>query len=244
MVRRRGQGTSVFRANTFRRIADARYPPLVSKEELIKGDIEDIVHESGRGTPLVLIRFENGKRCYLPAPEGLGLHQTILHGESAVAEIGNILPLEKVPEGTMVCNIELAPGDGGKIAKSSGAYATVVAHTLRGTELKLPSGKGIYADGRCRATIGVISSAGTIEKPFLTAGRNRAYKISRGKRWPVSKGQRMVAASHPHGGGRHKHAGKPTTVSRDTPPGRKVGMIAARQTGRASQRMRRRAVSL
>ncbi len=239
MVRRRGQGTSVFRAHTFRRVAAAHYPPLVGKNELIHGNIQDIVHDPGRGTPLVLVMFQNERSCYLPAPEGLGMNQQISHGESATVEIGNIMPLEKVPEGTMVCNIELAPGDGGKIAKSSGAYATIVAHTARGTQLRLPSGKTIHADGKCRVTIGVISSAGRTEKPFLTAGRYRALRRARGKRWPTVKGQRMVAASHPHGGGRHKHAGKPTTVSRDTPPGRKVGMIAARQTGRASQRMRR-----
>ena len=206
---------------------------------MIQGTVKDIVHESGRGTPLVLVEFQNGQSCYLPAAEGLGLNQTISHGEAATPEIGNILPLANMPEGVMICNIESTPGDGGKIAKASGAYATVVAHTPRGTQLQLPSGRTIYANDKSRAMIGVMSSAGRTEKPFLMAGIRKALMRSRGRRWPIVKGQSMVAASHPHGGGRHKHAGKPTTVARDTPPGRKVGMIAARQTGRASQRKRR-----
>lgn len=237
LVQRRGRGTSVFRAHTFRRVAPAYYPPLTGQSN--RGMIKEIVHDPGRGTPLILVEFDNGEHCFLPAAEGLGLNQTILQGESASPEVGNILPLARVPEGTMVCNVEFSPGDGGKIARSSGAYATVVAHTPRGIQLLLPSGRTIYANEKCRATVGVMSSAGRAEKPFLTAGRRGALMKSRSRHWPKVKGQRMVAASHPHGGGRHKHAGKPTTVSRDTPPGRKVGMIAARQTGRASQRKRR-----
>lgn len=239
LVQRRGRGTSVFRAHTHRRVAAARYPHPVGEGEMIQGTVKDIVHESGRGTPLILVEFRNGRSCYLPSPEGVGLNQTISHGETASPEIGNILPLANMPEGAMICNIESTPGDGGKIAKASGAYATVVAHTPRGTQLRLPSDRTIYANDKCRAMIGVMSSAGRTEKPFLTAGKRQALMRSRGRRWPIVKGQSMVAASHPHGGGRHKHAGKPTTVSRTTPPGRKVGMIAARQTGRASQRKRR-----
>jgi large subunit ribosomal protein L2 len=72
----------------------------------------------------------------------------------------------------------------------------------------------------------------------MKAGTRRAWLLPKGRLWPITKGQAMVAASHPHGGGRHKHAGKPTTVSRNTPPGRKVGLIAARQSGRAKRRIR------
>jgi large subunit ribosomal protein L2 len=96
----------------------------------------------------------------------------------------------------------------------------------------------VYLKDECRAMVGVVSGAGRTEKPFLKAGVKGFLMRARGRHWPIVKGQKMVSASHPYGGGRHKHAGKPTTVGRNTPPGRKVGMIAARQTGRAAKRMR------
>jgi large subunit ribosomal protein L2 len=83
-----------------------------------------------------------------------------------------------------------------------------------------------------------VSGAGRTEKPFMKAGARRAWLLPKGRLWPITKGQAMVAAAHPHGGGRHKHAGKPTTVGRNTPPGRKVGLIAARQSGRSKRRIR------
>ncbi len=140
------------------------------------------------------------------------------------------------PEGMY---IELRPGDGGTLARSSGSFALVVSHTPAGTELRMPSGRTIHVNDKCRAMIGVVAGAGRTEKPFLKAGPKWFLQKSRGRKWPVVKGQAMIAASHPHGGGRHKHAGKPTTVGRDTPPGRKVGNIAARQTGRAKRRSAR-----
>jgi len=240
LVQRRGRGTQVFRAPTHRREAPARYPPISTGElaGTMEGTVSKIVHDPGRGTPVASLKFENGEQFYVPATEGLSIDQKVMRGGTAVADVGNILPISKISEGTLVCNLELDPGDGGKLARSSGAYALVVAHTPRGTEVRLPSGKSIYLKGECRATIGVISGGGRTEKPFLTAGARQALMSARGRRWPIVKGQKMVAASHPYGGGRHKHAGKPTTVSRTTPPGRKVGMIAARQTGRAAKRMR------
>ncbi len=144
-----------------------------------------------------------------------------------------------MPEGTMICNIELRHGDGGTMARSSGSFATVVSHTPIGTELRMPSGKSIHVNDNCRAMIGVVAGAGRTEKPFMKAGPRWFLQRARGRKWPVVKGQAMIAASHPHGGGRHKHAGKPTTVGRWTSPGRKVGNIAARQTGRAKRRSAR-----
>jgi large subunit ribosomal protein L2 len=202
------------------------------------GVVKEIMHESARGTPLALVEFGNGTMCCLTAPEGLALNQGIVVGDSASPNVGNVLPLGRMPEGTMVCNVELHPGDGGRIARSSGAYCMVVSHTPQGTELRMPSGKSAYMNDQCRAMIGVVAAAGRTEKPFLKAGSAKKLMRSRGRVWPSTKGQKMIAASHPHGGGRHKHSGKPTTVSRNAPPGRKVGMIAARQTGRAKRAVR------
>ncbi len=114
----------------------------------------------------------------------------------------------------------------------------VVAHTPSGVQLKLPSGRNVHLDERSRAVIGVVAGAGRTEKPFLKAGSRAKLATSRGEKWPKVSGQAMISASHPFGGGRHKHAGRPTTVSRHAPPGRKVGNIAARKTGRGKSRRR------
>lgn len=196
------------------------------------------MHEAARGTPLAFIEFPNGNSCCLTAPEGLALNQGIVIGSEASANVGNVLPLDRMPEGTLICNVELRPGDGGRLARASGTYCTVVSHTPQGTELRLPSGKSVYMNDQCRAMVGVVAGAGRTEKPFLKAGTVKKLMRSRGRVWPTTSGQKMISASHPHGGGRHKHAGKPTTVSRNAPPGRKVGMIAARQTGRAKRAIR------
>lgn len=237
-VQRRGRGGPTFRAATHKRVAPACYPPAAKDifESVLKGVIEEIVHDAGRGTPLALVRFENGEECYTVVPEGVYTGQQIEMGGRANVEVGNILPVGKIPEGTMVCNIELKPSDGGKIAKSSGAYATVVAHTSQGTLIKLPSGKTRYVSDYCRATIGVVSGAGRTEKPFLTAGAKFHLMRARGRKYPRTRGKAMVAAVHPYGSSK-RSARKVTTVSRNAPPGKKVGLIAARGAGRKKKRV-------
>jgi len=244
-VQRRGRGGPTFRAVTHKRIAPTRYIPLTEtkSERPLKAVIEELVHEPGRGAPLAKTRLENNEVFYSVAPEGVSIGQEIQLGNSASAGLGNILFLGQIPSGTLVCNLELSPGDGGKIAKSSGTYATVVAHTPEGTLVKLPSGKSTYLNDSCRAAIGVVAGAGRTDKPFLKAGKKQAWLTAKGRIYPITKGIAMNPAFHPHGGGSHtSQSMRPTTVSRTAPPGQKVGLIAARQTGRArAARAKRRA---
>lgn len=226
----------MFVSRSFRRIAPVRFPTASS--EAMKGVVREFLHERGRGTPLALVEYSNGTTSCISAPEGLYLKQDIFIGSDARPDIGNILPLGNVPEGTYVSSVELRPGDGGRLARASGTYCLIVSHTPQGTEIQLPSGKSVYMNDKCRAIIGVVAAAGRTERPFLKAGTIKKLMRSRGRVWPMTSGQKMIAASHPHGGGRHKHSGKPTTVGRNTPPGRKVGMIAARQTGRSKRTVR------
>jgi large subunit ribosomal protein L2 len=208
----------------------------------VNGVVEDFVHDAGRGAPLALIRFENGKTCYTVVPEGIGSGQQIQMGEKASVEIGNILPLGKIPEGTMVCNIELRAGDGGKIAKSSGAYATVVGHTPQGTIVKLPSKKKKYIADSCNATIGVISGAGRTDKPMLKAGSKFHLMKAKGHKYPRTRGRAMGAFVHPYGSSK-RSARKVTTTSHGAPPGQKVGLIAARGAGRKKKSARSAAIA-
>ena len=212
----------------------------MSNEEqkgVIQGEVTNIVHDPGRGTPMAVVKLETGETYYSVVPEGVYEGQPTQIGVEAAVDVGNVLPLGKIPDGTMVCNIELSPGDGGKMVRSSGTYATVVGHTPDGTLLKLPSGRTRYVNDLCRATVGVIAGAGRTEKPFLKAGIKHHLMKAKGHMYPRTRGIAMVAASHPYGSSK-KGGRKVTTVSRNAPPGKKVGLIAARSAG--SRRKRRR----
>jgi large subunit ribosomal protein L2 len=240
-VQRRGRGGSTFRASTNKRVAPARYPSAISVKEnfemAVNGVIEELIHDPGRGSPLALIRFENGETCYTVVPEGVYAGERIQIGGKASVDVGNILPIGKIPEGTMICNIELRPGDGGKLSKSSGSYATVVTHTPKGTVIKLPSGKSKYVADHCRATIGVVSASGRTDKPFLKSGTKFHLMRARGRKYPRTSGRKMVAAVHPYGSSK-RSSRKITTTSHGAPPGQKVGLIAARGTGRKNKSAR------
>ncbi|MCJ7768307.1 50S ribosomal protein L2 [Candidatus Bathyarchaeota archaeon] len=237
-VQRRGGGSPTFRASTHKRVEPSKYSfPEVTENFSAKGTVQELLHEPGRGAPIVRTQFEDGRNMYIVASEGITVGQEIQAGKTAEPAIGNILPLGQITPGSLVCNLELLHGDGGKLVKSSGTYATVVAHTNEGTLVKLPSGKSIYLKDDCLGTLGVISGGGRTDKPFGKAGNKTKWMEAKGRVYPKSRGIAMNAASHPHGGGSHISSSlRPTTVSRNSPPGQKVGLIAARQTGRRKRR--------
>ncbi|HXG07420.1 MAG TPA: 50S ribosomal protein L2 [Nitrososphaera sp.] len=231
LVRRRGRGGKQFRAVTVGKITPARYPNF-KLEDHHSGRVVDIVHERGRDAPLAKILFDDGRYSYVPAPDGTIVGSTIEVGVGAAARSGNIMALESIPDGTVVCNIERNAGDGGKLIKSAGSSAVVFAHGTEGVTVKFPSGKFLTLNQKCRAMIGAVAGAGRKEKPFLKAGTRAKYMRARGKLYPTVRGVAQAAVYHPHGGGRHQHIGRQSSVGRTTPPGRKVGNIAPRKTGR------------
>jgi len=178
-------------------------------------------------------RYKLQKECFIAA-EGMYTGQFIYCGKKAQMTIGNVVPVGNLPEGTTICNVESKVGDRGSFARASGDYSTIVSQLPddNKTRIKLPSGarKTICAD--VRAMIGVVAGGGRLDKPLLKAGR--AFHKYRAKRnsWPKTSGIAMNPVDHPHGGGNHQHIGHASTVRRDCPPGQKVGLIAARRTGR------------
>ena len=152
--------------------------------------------------------------------------------------MGNILPIGSCPEGTVVCNVERFPGDRGKIAKASGDYCIVVTHTedTHVTKIRMPSGGKKTISSDCRAMVGLIAGGGRTEKPMLKAGRAHHKYAAKRNEWPKVRGVAMNPVDHPHGGGNHQHLGMAGTRSRHAPPGQKVGLIAARRTGRVRGR--------
>ncbi|MHA1967261.1 MAG: 50S ribosomal protein L2 [Candidatus Hodarchaeales archaeon] len=234
LVQRRGRGSPVFRSLSHRRKGKARYLPLKEEElrEKTHFTIIDFVHERGRGLPLMLVKYDNGDECFLPAPEGVSVGQKLEQGKDAALEVGNVLPIRNIPEGIWVCNVEMRPGDGGTLCRSSGTHGLIRSQTKDGTVIQLPSKRSKTIHNDSRAMIGVISAGGRPDRPFLKAGLKRAFMRAKGhKAFPIVRGCAMNIVTHPHGGGAHQGPGRPTTVSRNAPPGRKVGLIAARRTG-------------
>ncbi len=191
----------------------------------------DIVHERGRAYPLAKIDFL-GKRFYIPAVSGTIAGSQIHIGPQAPVASGNVLPLSSIPEGTAICNIERYMGDGGRLVRQAGESAILFANTAQGSTIRMPSGRTAFLSPKCRASIGIVSGGGRVEKPFLRAGAKYHLMKSKGKMYPRMRGIAMAAVYHPFGGGRHQHPGKSTSTSRNAPPGRKVGNIAPRKTGR------------
>lgn len=239
LQRHRGKGGLQYRAPSKGKYAVVGYPFLASNETF-EAKVLNIVHERGREYPLALADV-GGKRFYIPAVLGTTVGSTIQIGPQATVAPGNVLPLTSIPEGTQICNIERYKGDGGRLVRNAGSSAILFANSVTGAVVRLPSGKSITLPSGCRASIGVVSGAGRVEKPFLRAGARYHLKKSKGKIYPRMRGIAMAAVYHPFGGGRHQHPGKSTSTSRYAPPGRKVGLIAAKKTGR--KRLRTEVVS-
>ena len=234
LVQRRGRGTSQFRAATHKKRGSVKYRKLSKSEYSTKitGTVKDIIHDPGRGAPVAVVLFEDGlKKIVLPS-EGVRVGQTIEYGVTAAITVGNTLPLLAIPDGTPVFNIELTPGDGGRLIRSSGGYATILGRDKGKVTLQLPSGEMKEIPQKCRATIGIVAGGGRTEKPFVKAGNKYHLMKAKGHYYPRVRGVAMNAVSHPHGGGAHQGPPRSTTVSRNAHPGRKVGLIAARRSGR------------
>ncbi|RCU48090.1 50S ribosomal protein L2 [Haloplanus salinus] len=228
---RRGRGGPTFRAPSHRYKAELSHKKD-EERDTISGEIVDIEHDPARSAPVAAVEFEDGDRRLVLAPEGVTVGETIQVGVSAEIKPGNTLPLAEIPEGVPVCNVESSPGDGGKFARASGTSAQLMTHDKRVAVVKLPSGQVKRLNPQCRATIGVVAGGGRTEKPFVKAGNKHHKMKARGTKWPRVRGVAMNAVDHPFGGGGRQHPGKPKSVSRNAPPGRKVGDIASKRTGR------------
>ena len=230
---RRGRGTPTYRAHSHRWIAAVKHRRYdeVEKGGIVAGKVVDIVHCAGHSAPLAQIQYANNETGYILAPQGIKVNDIVSSGAKAEPKPGNTLPLQHIPEGTLIFNLENKPADGGKFVRAAGTTATVISSTKDAVIIQLPSKKQKTFHPMCRATIGVIAGGGRHEKPFVKAGKRHHLMRARGKLYPLTSGVAMNAVDHPFGSGRGRHVCKPKTVSRDTPPGAKVGKVAARRTG-------------
>lgn len=225
--------------------AKLRTLDYAEKHGYIRGVVKSIIHDSGRGAPLAKVAFRDPYKYKIReeifiANEGVYTGQFISAGKNASLNIGNVLPLGSVPEGTIVSNVEEKAGDRGALARTSGNYVIVIGHNPdeNKTRIRLPSGAKKIVSSDARGVIGVIAGGGRTDKPLLKAGRAfHKYRVKRNS-WPKTRGVAMNPVDHPHGGGNHQHIGKASTISREAVSGQKAGLIAARRTGllRGSQK--------
>nr|YP_009393350.1 ribosomal protein L2 [Symphyocladiella dendroidea]ARW61912.1 ribosomal protein L2 [Symphyocladiella dendroidea] len=175
----------------------------------IIGIVSSIEYDPYRNARIALIHYQDGEKRYILQPRSLNIGNQIVAGNNSPIEVGNALPLEKIPLGTAVHNIELKPKKGGQIVRAAGTYAQIVAKENNLITLKLPSSEVRTINKECYATIGQVGNIDHNNIKIGKAGRKRWL----GKR-PKVRGVVMNPIDHPHGGGEGKSPiGKPKPVT-------------------------------
>jgi len=168
----------------------------------VPGKVVSIEYDPNRTANIALVVYKDGDKRYILAPNGLKVGQEIISGENVAPEIGNNLPLGKIPLGTIVHNIEMKPGKGGAMARSAGAYAQLTSRDGKYAIVKLPSGESRMILVTCKATVGSVSNSDHSIERSGKAGRSRW----KGRR-PRVRGVVMNPVDHPMGGGEGRASG-------------------------------------
>jgi len=226
----RGRGSPTYTAPSHKYKAKLAHPNVT--DAAIMATVTEILHDPARSAPIARVSFENGEERLILVCEGVSVGQELKCGIGAEIKLGNTLPLAEIPEGSPLCNIESHPGDGGRFARSSGVYGLLITHDIGKTLVQMPSGTMKWLHPQCRAMIGVVAGGGRTDKPFVKAGKKYHKLKTRAAKYPRVSGIAMNAIDHPFGGGGRQHPGRPKSVGRNAPPGRKVGSIASRRTGK------------
>ena len=196
----------------------------------IPATVKTIEYDPNRSANIALLFYADGAKTYILAPVGLNVGDVIVSGPDADIKAGNCLPLENIPVGTVVHNIELQPGKGGQIARAAGMSAQLMAKEGKFATLKMPSGEMRYVLVTCKATIGQV---GNLEHEIIRvgkAGKTRHMGIR-----PSVRGVVMNPCDHPHGGGEGKSpVGRPGPV---TPWGKPALGYKTRKHKKASDKM-------
>ena len=175
----------------------------------IPAKVASIQYDPNRSANIALLNYADGEKRYILCPLGLNKGDTVVSGENADIKVGNNLPLEKIPVGTEVHNVELHPGKGGQMARSAGVSAQLMAKEGRYATLRLPSGEMRYVLVKCRATIGTVGNTEHELVNLGKAGRKRHMNVR-----PTVRGVVINPNDHPHGGGEGKSpVGMPSPVT-------------------------------
>ena len=185
-VRHQGGGNrQKYRIIDFKRKKDDMYATVIGIE-----------YDPNRSSNIALIEYEDGEKAYILAPIGLKDGDKVISGTNVDIRTGNSMPIENIPVGTMIHNIELKPGQGGKMVRTAGGEAQLMAKEGAYAHVRLPSGEMRLVLARCRATIGTIGNTDHENVKLGKAGRKRHMGIR-----PTVRGSVMNPVDHPHGGG-------------------------------------------
>ena len=219
-VRHRGGGSRrKYRIIDFKRNKDG-----------VEGTVKTIEYDPNRTANIALVAYADGEKAYILAPAGLEVGQKIMNGPAAEIVVGNCLPLENIPVGTQIHNIEMHPGKGGQLVRSAGNSAQLMAKEGKYATLRLPSGEMRMVPIVCRATIGIVGNGEHALVNIGKAGRKRHMGIR-----PTVRGSVMNPNDHPHGGGEGKAGiGRPGPC---TPWGKPALGLKTRKKNKQSNKM-------
>ena len=221
----RGHGSGTYRVRRKAFKFKPKYPSKLSGE----GTVIRLVDSGGHTAPLAKIEYKSGI-FYIPAFKGMIEGQKINFEEKDI-KAGNIMQLGDIPVKTEVYSIESKPGDGGIFIKSGGSFGTVNRIIGEEVYVLMPSKKEKKFGKKCRAIVGVVAGSGRLDKPIMKAGKRYHIKKTKGKLWPRTSAVKMNAIDHPFGSGRGKNP-KSKVAKRNAPPGRRVGLLRPRRTGK------------
>ncbi len=226
---RRGKGSNAYTKLPHTFDISVKFP----KKQNVKliGEVVGLFNSTGHLAPIMKIRYDDFSEVTMIAPEGIKVGDKVYVGHGN-RTLGSVFKLSDIPKGVPIYNIEMRRGDGGKLVRTAGSYATVSGDVENGDVLvKLPSKADMQLDRECRAQLGVVSGGGFLAQPLVKAGKSHYIYHTLNRTWPTNRGVKMSPVDHPFGGKQH-HKGKSSMTSRNAPPGRKVGHIAARRVGR------------
>lgn len=225
ITQRRGRGTHTYKVRRKAFRFKVQYPQRLEGE----GEVIKLFNSPAHTAPLAKIKYNTGT-FYIPATKGMFEGQKIKFGGKEIKD-GNIIELKNIPMKTSIYCIEARPGDGGKFIKSGGNSAKVNRITEDAIFILFPSKKEKKLNSNCRAIMGVSAGSGRLDKPVIKAGKKHHIKRAKSKLWPRTSAVKMNAIDHPFGSGRAKNP-KSKIAKRNAPPGRRVGLLRPKRTGK------------
>ncbi|MDY6122366.1 MAG: 50S ribosomal protein L2 [Porphyromonas sp.] len=179
-----------------------RFIDFKRRKDGIPATVKTIEYDPNRSARIALLYYADGEKTYIVAPDGLEVGQTVMSGENAAPEVGNALPLSKIPVGTIIHNIELRPGQGAKMVRSAGVFAQLTSREEKYVVIRMPSGETRRILSACKATVGSVGNSDHALERSGKAGRTRWL----GRR-PRVRGVVMNPVDHPMGGGEGRASG-------------------------------------
>ncbi len=225
ITQRRGRGTHTYKVRRKAFRFKVQYPQRLEGE----GEVIKLFNSPAHTAPLAKIKHSKGT-FYIPATKGMFEGQKIKFGGKEIKP-GNIIELKNIPMKSSIYCIEARPGDGGRFIKSGGNSAVINRITEDAIFILFPSKKEKKLNLNCRAIIGVSAGSGRLDKPIIKAGKKHHIKRAKSKLWPRTSAVKMNAIDHPFGSGRAKNP-KSKIAKRNAPPGRKVGLLRPKRTGK------------